>query len=263
MSAKLKPRLSAVPRHELTSRRGPGRPTLSNEELLDKALDLFLEHGFERTSIDAITAAAGVAKRTVYLRYGDKKSLFKAALERAIEEWIIPIEKLRAAETEDLEQTLLRIAHLLVSNVTSPASIRLLRITNAESGHMPDIGAFTYERGTARTTAYLADLFNRRLAPNRLSAQDREDAAFAFLHSVCGPATVLAWGVKFDKERIERNTLSCVRLFMHGLAPPRDQGRPGVATASAKDLENENSRLRKLLVSAMLEAASLREKLQS
>src|SRR5438067_6045932 len=83
--------------------RGPGRPTLSNEELLDKALDIFLEKGFERTSIDAITAAAGMAKRTVYLRYGDKTALFKAALERAIDEWIVPIESLQAAESEDLE----------------------------------------------------------------------------------------------------------------------------------------------------------------
>src|SRR4029453_705548 len=84
-------------------RRRPGRPTLSNEQLLDRALDLFLEQGFERTSIDAITAAAGMAKRTVYARYGDKLSLFRAALHRAIEEWIVPVERLRAAETEDLE----------------------------------------------------------------------------------------------------------------------------------------------------------------
>src|SRR5215468_4156786 len=92
-----------------SSGRRPGRPTLSNEELLDKALDLFLEQGFERTSIDAITAAAGMAKRTLYLRYGDKKSLFKAALQRAIEEWIVPVEQLRAVESDDLEETLLSV----------------------------------------------------------------------------------------------------------------------------------------------------------
>ena len=45
-----------------------GRPTLSNEQLLDKALDLFLDQGFDRTSIEAICAAAGMAKRTVYAR---------------------------------------------------------------------------------------------------------------------------------------------------------------------------------------------------
>ncbi len=75
-------------------RRRPGRPTLSNEELLDTALDLFVENGFEQTSFEAICAAAGMAKRTVYARYGDKTTLFKAALARAIEEWIVPVERL-------------------------------------------------------------------------------------------------------------------------------------------------------------------------
>src|SRR3974377_667266 len=89
-------------------KRRPGRPTLSNEQLLDTALDLFLENGFERTSIEAITAAAGMAKRTAHERYGDKTTLFKAALTRAIEEWIVPVRDLQTAESDDLEDTLLR-----------------------------------------------------------------------------------------------------------------------------------------------------------
>src|SRR5258706_9963960 len=93
-------------------RRRPGRPSLSNEEQLDKALDLFLEQGFERTSIEAICQAAGMAKRTVYARYGDKTSLFKAVLQRAIQEWIVPVERLRAAECDDLEKSLLAIGEI-------------------------------------------------------------------------------------------------------------------------------------------------------
>jgi len=58
-------------------RRGPGRPTLQeaaerDAQLLDKALELFVANGFERTTIEAITTAVGMAKRTVYARYGDK-----------------------------------------------------------------------------------------------------------------------------------------------------------------------------------------------
>ena len=89
---------------------------------------------FERTSIEAITAAAGMAKRTVYARYGDKTTLFKAALTRAIEEWIVPVGLLQAAESDDLEETLLRIGQILVANVLSPGGQRLLRLTNAVSG---------------------------------------------------------------------------------------------------------------------------------
>ncbi|HEX4375535.1 MAG TPA: TetR/AcrR family transcriptional regulator, partial [Steroidobacteraceae bacterium] len=198
-------------------RRGPGRPTLTDEELLDKALDLFLDHGFERTTIDAITASAGMAKRTVYLRYADKAALFKAALRRAIEEWIVPIERLRAVETEDLEVTLLAVGQILVSNIMSPAGLRLMRITNAESSRMPEIGVYTYQNGTGRTIDYLADLFRRRVElPYQL--EDPQEAAVAFLYLVVsGPPTMTAWGMKVDPSDIDRHTRYCVHLFLHGL----------------------------------------------
>jgi AcrR family transcriptional regulator len=246
--------------------RGPGRPTLSNKELLDKALDLFLEYGFERTSIDSITAAAGMAKRTVYLRYKDKMALFKAALQQAIEDWIVPLELLRSAESEDFEKTLIKIGHILVANIMTPAGLRLLRITNAESNRMPEIGAYTYEHGTERTIAYLADLFGRRL-PNIVRREVAREAAIAYLYLVvCGPPTMTVWGINLDAEAIERHTEFCVRLFLRGLMP-RDNGAgdrqgPLAGSSGLSDiarLEGENRQLRKLLVEAMLEAARLRE----
>jgi AcrR family transcriptional regulator len=239
--------------------RGPGRPTLSNEELLDRALDIFLEKGFERTSIDAITAAAGMAKRTVYLRYGDKTALFKAALERAIEEWIVPVETLRAAETGDLEETLLRIGQILVANIMSPGGIRLMRITNAESGRMPEIGAYTYRHGTEPTIAYLADLLARRLG---LEPQGAHEAAVAYLYLVVsGPPTMTAWGMSLDEATIEEHTRYGVELFLHGLLPRAAEAvTPSTCEGREPEaLEEENRRLRNLLVEAMLENAALRE----
>lgn len=243
--------------------RGPGRPTLSNAELLDKALDIFLEKGFERTSIDAITAAAGMAKRTVYLRYGDKAALFKAALERAIDEWILPVEALRAAESDDFEETLLRVGQILVANLMTPAGLRLLRITNAESGRMPEIGAYTFKHGTGRTIAYLADLFRRRVRPGGRELADADDAALAFLHLVIsGPPTMTVWGLALDDAAVERHTRYAVGLFLHGLLAPQPSAGAAADASDATDLaalEEENRRLRGLLVEAMLETAALKE----
>ncbi len=231
-----------------TAARRPGRPSLSNEELLDKALDLFLEMGFERTSMDAITAAAGMAKRTVYMRYEDKTALFKAALERAINEWIVPVERLRAVEMKDLETTLLCVGQILLTNIMSPAGLRLLRITNAESGRMPEIGAYTNEKGTAPTLAYLADLLRRRLG---LQEAASNEAALAFLHMVVGgPATVTAWGAVPDKAAIDQHARYCVHLFLHGLIPRMED---------ADSQHSENKMLRTLLVDKMLEVAALKQ----
>jgi TetR/AcrR family transcriptional regulator, mexJK operon transcriptional repressor len=199
-----------------SAKRRPGRPSLTNEELLDKALDLFLELGFERTSIEAICQAAGMAKRTVYARYGDKTSLFKAALQRAIAEWIVPIDRLRAAEERDLEASLLAIGRLLVANVISPAGLRLLRLTNAESARMPDVGASNVQLGTQPTIDFLADLFARRAGI--ADAAEARLAGQAFLDLVVsGPALTAAWGVPVDCASVERHTRYAVRLFLHGL----------------------------------------------
>jgi len=219
------------------ARRRPGRPTLTNEELLDAALDLFLERGFERTSIEAICAAAGMAKRTVYARYGDKATLFKAALTRAIEDWIVPIERLRGLESDDLEQSLLGIGQALVANVLSPAGLRLLRLTNAESVHMPEIAIYNVTRGTEPTLAYLADLFRRRLGGDGNGVATAEEVANAFLSLVVGGvASNAAWGMIMPHEAIAHHTTYSVRLFLYGLLPAGD----GAA-------EEENRRLKKLL----------------
>ncbi|MEO6718565.1 MAG: TetR/AcrR family transcriptional regulator [Novosphingobium sp.] len=217
--------------------RRPGRPSLSNEQLLDHACDLFLEQGFERTSIEAICARAGMAKRTVYARYGDKTTLFRAALQRAIAEWIVPIERLRAAEAEDLEASLLAIGNILLANIMSPAGLRLLRLTNSESSRSPDIGAYNVEQGTEPTIAYLADLFIRRL-PGQLAPLEARAAAEGFLHLVTGPAIDAAWGVRREDAALARHIASSVGLFLHGLQDAEASGGDGAA------LEAENRRLR-------------------
>ena len=224
-----------------TIRRKAGRPTLTNEQLLDTALELFLCNGFERTSIDAIAEAAGMAKRTVYARYADKTVLFKAALTRAIEDWMVPIEKLRSAECGELETMLLRIAQLLLANVLSPGGLRLLRLSNAVSVSMPEIAAHNTRMGTEPTLAYLADLFRRRLLPADAPAPEADEAALAFLHLVVGgPASTAAWGVVLDDEAIERHTRYCVRLFLHGTLPAE----------GAALLKRENRRLKAIVEDA-------------
>ena len=234
-------------------RRRPGRPSLSNEELLDKALDLFLEKGFDGTSIDAITASAGMAKRTVYARYGDKETLFKAALDRAIDEWIIPVERLRSAETEDLEQTLLAIGRLLVSNVLSPAGLRLLRLTNAESVRMPEISTENVRHGTEPTLKYLAELFRRRLCGAEDTIEDAEQAAQAFLNLVVGGlASNAAWGMSIEPGVVERHTRYSVRLFLHGLLDREKHALPdqqsvlrGMIDDARAQLEEARTKLEK------------------
>jgi TetR/AcrR family transcriptional repressor of mexJK operon len=205
--------------------RGPGRPTREiiekrNEELLDRALDLFLDKGFEATTIDLICADVGMSRRTIYARYGDKDTLFRAALQRAIDQWIVPVERLRAEETDDLEQSLIAIGRLWVSNIKKQSGMRLVRIANTEVFRDPDVAQYLWERTAQPTIGYLTDLFRRRLRPGAAEVPDAEDAAAAYLILVVeGSVQLAVWG-SMKPDDFDRQIAYRTRLFLHGAQRP-------------------------------------------
>ena len=200
------------------ARPGPGRPSREQSEarnraLLETALDLFLERGFDGTTIEAIVDMVGMARRTVYGRYGDKITLFKAALQRAIDDWVVPPEQLQAAETENFEETLLNVARLMVASALTPSGMRLTRIAHAEVIRMPEIGAYLAERTERVALAYLTDLFRRRL-----ELASAEDAAMAFMVLVVDGAFQSRVWHGVDDAELDRQVAYRTRLFLNGVA---------------------------------------------
>src|SRR6186713_2378126 len=53
-------------------------------ELLDAALDLFVEKGFASTRAEEVAARAGVSKGTLFLYFQSKEELFKAVVRENI-----------------------------------------------------------------------------------------------------------------------------------------------------------------------------------
>lgn len=45
------------------------------EEVVDAALALFLEHGFEETTVDQVVAAAGISRRSFFRYFGTKEDI--------------------------------------------------------------------------------------------------------------------------------------------------------------------------------------------
>jgi len=209
-------------RHRTRPRAVPGRPTKEraearHAELLDHALDHFLEKGFEPATIEAIAASVGMTKRTVYARYPDKVSLFRAAVRRAIEQLAVPAERIHAADCGDLEQTLIHLARLRVDPVTTPQGLKLQRIINTESYRFPDVFTMSYDLGALPVARFLARLLARETRAGRLAIDEPVLAANVFLSMVVGgPVRVVVSGNFLSAKEIDRRIRYAVRLFLEG-----------------------------------------------
>jgi TetR/AcrR family transcriptional repressor of mexJK operon len=211
-----------------TMRRGAGRPTTEqaearHEELLDAALEEFLEHGFELTTIEMIAARINMTKRTVYARYADKASLFHAAVQRAIERQIVPQHVLEGFDQGDLAATLESVARLRIGQVMTPNGLRLQRIINTESYRFPGIFTDNFEQSAKPVLDFVAGVLDRAIAAGQIALTDSGFAASAFMSMVVGgQVRAIVNGRVPTRAELDRKVNFTVRLLLDGLRPRGD-----------------------------------------
>ena len=103
-------------------------PERRRPEVLDAALKLFLEGGYEGTSMEAIARAAGVTKPVVYACFPGKEELFRALLRREEERILAEIAAaFEDADLDDPESTLVNgYTAFLRAVASSPEVYRLI-----------------------------------------------------------------------------------------------------------------------------------------
>ncbi len=85
-------------------RKRPGRPSGTSdtrERILASARELFARNGFDKTSIRAVAAGAGVDAALVHHYFGTKHRLFTAAIHIPVDPMIL-IERMRETPVEEL-----------------------------------------------------------------------------------------------------------------------------------------------------------------
>jgi TetR/AcrR family transcriptional regulator, mexJK operon transcriptional repressor len=199
-----------------------GRPTKAQAvareaELLDAALDLFLEQGYALTTIEGVAAALGMTKRTIYARHADKAALFKATVRRAIQRAAVEPEAFAAVDTGELESTLLAFARMRVAHVQSEAALKLQRIINAESYRFPEIFAWYAQASAGPPVAFLTQLLARHAAAGELALSNPGRAAMAFMSlALSGPARSATAGSPLGESESEERIAFAVQLFLNG-----------------------------------------------
>ena len=118
------------------------------EAILQGAMQEFLKHGFAATTMDKVTAAAGVSKTTVYSYFQDKEKLFIALIERLITNHGVALNKQNPQMFQgEPAEVLAGIANNLLNKFSknisnAPEFLDLIRLMIAESGRFPMLAQY-------------------------------------------------------------------------------------------------------------------------
>ena len=155
----------------------------ARQSIESAAVDLFLEAGYEATSIDAIAQRAMVSKATIYSHFGDKFSLFK----QVVESFGPSAVSLTAdGPAYDAQAVLGALARRVLDVMTTSQSISMARAVIGVVPRHPCVGTIFHIRTVAPLRAAVVSVLDRLAKAGTLDIDDIGSAADAFLGMLAG-----------------------------------------------------------------------------
>ncbi len=134
-AALLAPHAPEVPARQ---RRKDARP----QELLDAALQLFVERGFAATRIEEVAQKAGVSKGTLYLYYPSKEDLFKAVVRHNLSSLIAEGEEAARSYGGSSSELLAYLLQTWWTRVGNTPTAGIHKIILSEVRNFPELAQF-------------------------------------------------------------------------------------------------------------------------
>jgi AcrR family transcriptional regulator len=202
-------------------------------ELLDAALNLFVEKGFAATRMEEVAQRAGVSKGTVFLYFPSKEELFQAVVRENIsgrfEEWNAEFLTYQGSAADMLHHCMStwwqRIGSTQASGIT--------KLMISEGGHFPDIVEFYQNEVVQPGHRLIRQVLQRGIDRGEFRAVNLDFAVYGvvaammFLILSKHAAACLQNKVSLDPDAYIANQ---VEVMLHGLGA--DQTR-GVKTESS------------------------------
>ena len=111
-------------------------------ELLDAALDLFVEKGFAATRAEEVAARAGVSKGTLFLYFQSKEELFKAVVRHNISGWFQAWNSEFAGFEGNSAEMLAYCMRAWWNRVGATKASGITKLMMSEAVNFPEIAAF-------------------------------------------------------------------------------------------------------------------------
>ena len=141
-------------------RRKDARP----QELLEAALEQFVERGYAATRLEDVARRAGVSKGTLYLYFENKQELFKAVVRATVVEAIGQAELDMAASDAHSGEVLRALLLRWWEQVGATKVAGITKLMMAESGNFPELAQFYNDEVVERGNALIVCALERGVA---------------------------------------------------------------------------------------------------
>lgn len=141
-------------------RRKEARP----QELLDSALELFVEKGFAATRSEEVAARAGVSKGTLYLYFPSKEDLFKAVVRSNLSNVIAEGDQAVAEHQGPAADLLRYLMRTWWDRVAQAPPGGISKVIFAEARNFPELAAFYVDEVIAPAHALIGRVLQRGIA---------------------------------------------------------------------------------------------------
>lgn len=179
------------------------------EQILQGAMQVFLQQGYARTSMDRVATVAGVSKQTIYSYFQDKQGLFVALIKRVTIQRLQQELQLKPWEGQPAEW-LQQLADSFLRRMDDPEYIAFLRLVIAESGRFPELAQLytqtVIQYGYQTLSSYLA-------AHRELNIVDPEATARIFMGALV--AFILSQEILQGKQIIPMEQDRFVQSLLH------------------------------------------------
>lgn len=142
------------------------------------AVEVFLEHGYDRSSLQQIASRAGVSTATLFKRFPTKASLFEAIVS---EFWKDGTQSGEFPQAGDPWTGLRKIGTDFASFLRQPQLTAFYRVLIAESPRFPELGRLITERGKLPYLNRVSGYLKKEANAGRLQILDESRIARQFL----------------------------------------------------------------------------------
>lgn len=150
-------------------------------ELLEAALDLFVEKGFAATRSEEVAVRAGVSKGTLFLYFPSKEELFKAVVMENLggrfTEWNQEFEAFEGSTAEMLRYCM----RIWWERVGSTKASGLTKLMMSEGSNFPELAAFYRHEVVQPGHTLLRRIFQRGIDSGEFAPIDVDHAIYAVI----------------------------------------------------------------------------------